>query len=92
VCASRSFTDEFVMKESILNKNIVYSINNIFWNMPFKNPTHADRVIMLIIFIMLVMRIMVIKDGYAYYSDYVYFGNYADYTYYGNYVIILIIL
>ena len=48
---------------------------DIFWNMPFKNPTHADRVIMLIIFIMLVMRIMVIKDDYAYYSDYVYFGS-----------------
>jgi hypothetical protein len=53
VRASRSSTDEFVTKEYILNKNIVYLINDIFWNMPFKNPTHADKVIMLITFIIL---------------------------------------
>ncbi len=68
--ASRSSTDEFVKKEYILNKNIVYLIDDIFWNMPFKTPTHADRVIMFIIFIMLLMRIMVIINDYAYYSAY----------------------
>jgi hypothetical protein len=86
-CARQSlFHNEFVKEEYILNKNTVYLIDDIFWNMPFKNPTHSDRVIMLIIFTMLVMRIMIIKDDYAYSSDDSYFGNYADYTYYGSYV------
>jgi hypothetical protein len=62
VRASRSSTAEFVKKEYILKKNIVHLIDSddIFWNVPFKNPTQADRVIMLIIFITLIMRIMVI--------------------------------
>ena len=78
MCASRSSTDEFVKKEYILNKNIVHLIEDIFWNMPFKNQTHADRVITFIIFIMLIMSIMVIINDYAYYSAYAYYGNYAD--------------
>ncbi len=47
----------------------IYFIDNIFWNMPLKNPTHADSLIILIRFIMLVMRIMVIQDDHAYYCD-----------------------
>jgi hypothetical protein len=78
VRASRSSTDEFVKKEYILNQNIVYLIDDIFWNIPFKNPTHADRVVMFIIFIMLIMRIMVIINDYPYYSACAYYGNYAD--------------
>ncbi len=76
--ASRSSTDEFVKKECTLNKNIVHLIDDIFWNMPFKNPAQADRVIMFIIFIMLIMRIMEIINDYVYYSAYAYNGNYAD--------------
>ncbi len=75
--ASRSSTDEFVKKEYILNKNIVHLLDDIFWNMSFKNPTHADRVIMFIIFILLSMCITVIKNDYAYYSAYAYYGTYA---------------
>ncbi len=67
VCTSRSSTDEFLKKEYLVNKNIVHLINHIFWHMPFKNPTHADRVIMLIMFIIhvimtiiLIIRFMVI--------------------------------
>ena len=78
VRASRSSRDEFVTEEYILNKNIVHLIDDIFSNMPFKNPTHADRVIMLIMFVMLIMRIMVIVFDYAYYADYAYYGNYYD--------------
>ncbi len=78
--ASRSSTDEFVKKEYILNKIIVHLIDDIFWNMPLKNPTHADRVVMLSIFIMLNMRIMVIVYDYGYYVDYTYYGNYAYYA------------
>ncbi len=62
--SSRSSMDEFVRKEYILNKNVVHLIDDIFWNMPFKNPTQADRAITLIIFIMLVMRTMVIVYDY----------------------------
>ncbi len=40
VRASRSSTDEFLMKEYLVNKNIVHMIDDIFWHMPFKNPTH----------------------------------------------------
>ncbi len=43
-----------------MNKNIVHLIDDIFWHMPFKNPTHADRVIMLIIFIIHIMIIILI--------------------------------
>jgi hypothetical protein len=69
VRASRSSTDEFLKKENPVNTNIVHLIDDIFWHMPFKNPTHADRVIMLIfifikhiftITIILIIRIMVI--------------------------------
>ena len=54
--ASRSSADEFVKKEYLLNKNIVHLIDDIVWHMSFKNPTHADRVIMLIMLIMLIVR------------------------------------
>jgi hypothetical protein len=85
VRASRYSTDEFVKKEYILNQNIAHLIDNIFWNMPFKNPTQADRVIILIIFIKLIMLILVIVYDYVYYADCAYYGNYFDYMYYGNY-------
>ena len=51
VRASRSSTDEFLMKENLVNKNIDHMIDDIFWHMPFKNPTNANREIMLIMFI-----------------------------------------
>jgi hypothetical protein len=60
VCTSRSSTDEFLKKEYLVNKNIVHLIDDIFWHMPIKNPTHADRVIMLIIFIIHIMTIILI--------------------------------
>ncbi len=85
--ASRSSTDVFVKKEYILNNNIVYLINNIFWNMPFKNPTHARQGNYVDFFVMLVMRIMAIKDDYEYYFDYALFGYYADYVYYADYFV-----
>ncbi len=60
--ASRSSTDEFLKKEYLVNKNIVNLINDIFWHMPFKHPTHADRVIMLIMFIIHIMtKIIIIR-------------------------------
>jgi hypothetical protein len=60
VYTSRSSTDEFLKKEYLVNKNIVHLIDDIFWHMPFKNPTHTDRVIMLIIFIIHIMTIILI--------------------------------
>ncbi len=68
VLASRSPADEFVKKEYILNKNIVHLIEDIS-GLCLKNPTQADRVIKLTIFIMLIMLIIVIVYDYAYYAD-----------------------
>ncbi len=48
-------------------------------SLSLKNPTQADRVIMLIIFIMLIMRIMVIVYDYEYYANYGNYAYYADY-------------
>ncbi len=48
------------MKEYLVNKNIVHMIDDIFWHMPFKNPTHAERVIMSIIEIIHIMTIILI--------------------------------
>ncbi len=85
LCVCRSSTGEFVKKEYLLNKNIVHLVDNIFLNVPFKNPTHADRVNMCI---MLIISIMLIMYNYIYYVDYanyVTYTHYVDYAYYGNY-------
>jgi hypothetical protein len=37
------------MKEYLEHKNIVYMIDDIFWHMPCKNPTHAEKVLMFIL-------------------------------------------
>ena len=58
--SSRSSTDEFLMKEYLVNKSIVHMINDIFWHMSFKNPTHAEKVIMFIIQIIHIMTIILI--------------------------------
>ncbi len=42
----------------ILNKNIVHLIDDIFWNMGFKTETQAEKVIICINFIMLIMLII----------------------------------
>ena len=60
VRASCSSTDEFLKKEYLVNKNIVHLIDDIFWHMPFKNPTHANRVIILIMFTIHIMTIILI--------------------------------
>jgi hypothetical protein len=60
VRASRSSTDEVLKKEYLVKKNIVHLIDDILWHMPFKNPTHANRVIMLIMFIIHIMTIILI--------------------------------
>ncbi len=83
--ASRSSTGEFVKKKYLLNKNIVHLIDDIFWNMPFKNPTAADRVIMCIMLIIFVMLIMHYYICYVDYVNYVAYVHYADYAYCGNY-------
>jgi hypothetical protein len=78
---------EFVKKEYLLNKNIAHLIDYIFWNMPFKTPTAADRVIMCIMFIAFIMPSM---HSYIYCVDCVNYvayvhHDYADYVYCGNY-------
>lgn len=47
-----------VKKIFMLNKNIVHLIDDIFWHMPFKNPTHDETVIMFIIQIILTICII----------------------------------
>ncbi len=74
VRASRSSTDEFLMKENLVNKNIVHMIDDIFWHMPFKNPTHAEKVIMFIIqiiHIITIIRIYILYVLYVLYQLYV---------------------
>jgi hypothetical protein len=35
-------------KISVINKNLFHLIDDIFWNLGFKNETHAEKVIRLI--------------------------------------------
>ncbi len=37
-----------VMKISLINKNLNHLVNNIFWDMGFKNDTQAEKVIIII--------------------------------------------
>ena len=46
-----------VKKMSILNKNIVHLIDDIFWNMPFKTDTQAEKV-ELVIYVILIISIV----------------------------------
>ncbi len=44
-----------VKKISLFNKNMIYLIDEIFWNSGFKNETQAEKVIMCIILIIYVI-------------------------------------
>ena len=61
-----------VKKISLINKGIFHLIDDIFWNLGFKNETQAEKVILiiriiLIIFITHIIQVIFIKPNYINY-------------------------
>ena len=50
-----------VKKVSLINKGLFHLIDDIFWNLGFKNETHADKVTMLIRIICIICIICIIR-------------------------------
>ena len=48
-----------VKKVSLINKGLFHLIDDIFWNLGFKNETHADKVTMLIRIIRIISAIRI---------------------------------
>jgi hypothetical protein len=58
-CRRYSAKGTVVRKISVINKGLFHMIDDIFWNLGFKNETQADKVMMMI-HIMCIIRLMCI--------------------------------
>ncbi len=49
-----------VKKISLINKSLIHLIDDIFWNLGFKNETQAEKVIVIICIILIIYIIRII--------------------------------
>ena len=68
-----------VRKISVINKSLFHLIDDIFWNLGFKNETQADKVIVIICIIPLIsiIHLLLLHVLYLLYQLYVYINYFA---------------